>query len=178
MILGIDCSTSVVGYTILDNKGKLERIGFISIGGFEDLLEKARFLKFMFEDILKDYDIEYIYIEDISKKFHEGFSSASVITTLARFNGIVSYMLYELKNVKPTYFPASSARRLAYNRSYARGLDIKKEVFKEVMKLEPQLIWPKTKETKKHKSRAVSGSFDATDSYTMARVGLIDRKLL
>ncbi len=172
MVLGIDCSSSCVGYTILDDKARLERIGYINIGGFEDLLEKARFLKFMFKDILANYDITSVYIEDISKMFHQGFSSAQVITTLARFNGMTSFIIYELTNIKPTYVPASHARRIAYNRSFQRGIDIKKEIFKEVMKLHPQLVWPKNKNDK-----MLAQVYDATDSFTMAKIGFCDRKL-
>jgi Holliday junction resolvasome RuvABC endonuclease subunit len=165
MILGIDISTSVIGYTIINDRGKLEKIGYLNIGALGDLFDKARFIKNEFSNMLSKYKITHIFIEDISKKFSKGFSSAQIITLLAKFNGIVSNILFEITNVKPTYLMPSSARKTAYNRSFQKGIDIKKEVFNEVMKLE-KLSWPTNE-----KGSLIKCAFDACDSYTLALAG-------
>lgn len=166
MILGLDISSSIIGYSILDDNGKLIRIGFINISRLDDLLEKAKFVFFYFKEILLYYKIDKIYIEDISKKFRPGFSSAQIITLLAKFNGIVSYIVYNITGIKPNYIMASSARKIAYSRSFPKNIDIKEEILKEFTKLEKDIKWPL-----KRNGKLINGVYDACDAYTMSLAG-------
>lgn len=163
MTLGVDASTSVIGYTILNDDGTLYEIGYLNISKLGDFLDKSLFTYAYFNELLKGLKIDYVCIEDISKKFRPGFSSAQVITLLARFNGIMSHMLYHITKAKPTFLMSSQARKLAYNRSFPRGEDIKPLILKEVTRLE-NIVWFKNKRDKIRQE-----CFDMADSYTMAR---------
>ena len=41
MILGLDVSTSTIGYSVLDSEGKMQELGFLSLKKANNLLEKA-----------------------------------------------------------------------------------------------------------------------------------------
>lgn len=165
MILGLDASSSVIGYTILDENGKLKRIGYINISDMEDIVEKGVFVYNFFNDLFKEEKIQYIYIEDISQKFSPGFSSAGIITLLARFNGIVSFIMYYLTGIKPNYVMSTSSRKKAYKMSFKRGIDVKKQIFVEVNKRE-SIHWLTTP-----KGKIKNESYDMCDSYTLALCG-------
>lgn len=170
MVLGLDVSTSTVGYSILDNNGKLQNIGYINIGKFDNIFEKASFIEYYLNKILmiNTFGIKKIYIEDISKKFNDKFSTAHTITLLARFNGIISYILYDLMGLMPEFISASSARKLSYGRAFIRGVNTKEFVFREFSKLENNINWIKDK-----KGRIKKEAYDAVDAFTLAKSGLL-----
>ena len=55
--------------------------------------------------------IEKIYIEESLQAFRPGLSSAQVILTLGRFNGIVSWICYKVFGFEPQYIGATTARK-------------------------------------------------------------------
>jgi len=166
MILGLDASSSVIGYTLLDSEdSKLIEIGYVNISNVGDLIQKAEFVENFFTDLLKNKKITSIYIEDISKKFSPGFSSAQIITLLAKFNGMVSYIMYKITNIMPNYIMSTSARKTAYNMSFKRGIDIKVQVMEQMLKREKLFF------LKKKSGKLVGEAFDAADSYTLALAG-------
>ena len=57
-------------------------------------------------------EVQNVYIEDILQSFSRGMSSAKTIIQLARFNGIVSNIIYELTKCTPVYLNVNSARKL------------------------------------------------------------------
>jgi hypothetical protein len=58
------------------------------------------------------YGINDVMIEKSLMAFTTGRSSAKTLHTLASFNGIISWMCYEMFNTSPRYIAATSARTL------------------------------------------------------------------
>jgi len=96
MILGLDISTSITGYTILDLDGQTQEIGhwnFTNKKTFPTLFSKALEIRGQLSEL--EYPIDYVYIESALSMFAMGRSSASTISLLTKFNGIVSWICYE-----------------------------------------------------------------------------------
>jgi len=123
MILGLDVSTSITGATILDQHGEIILNTAWDTRKFKNIFEKAAHVK---EEILDLYDkygldcysdpcdtIEHIFIEQSLQSFRSGFSSAKTLSTLSRFNGIVSWVCFDTFEIEPEFIAATTARKLA-----------------------------------------------------------------
>ena len=91
---------------------KLKKIGhwnFTNKKKFPTLFSKALEIREQLSGL--DYPIDYVYIESALSMFAMGRSSASTISLLTKFNGIVSWLCYETFGVEPEYIPAVSARK-------------------------------------------------------------------
>ena len=176
LILGLDVSTSVTGVCILnsdiipDEKGShilhLDRIEFKKC---KTLWEKADVVALELSDLLKKFPGDYfVFLEEPLLGFQKGMSSATTITTLMRFNGIVSYISREIFKVDPDYISSSHARKVCgikMQRTAIAGMSGKEQVFKYMSEHDLKHVqWP----TKKN-GAAVDWSRDATDSYVIAR---------
>ena len=170
MILGLDVSTSITGATVIDYDGNIlfcEAWRFQNKKNFPNLFSKAKFAKKQLSEIKKKYDIKHVYIEKSLQSFRSGFSSAKTISTLAAFNGIVSWLCYEQWCMQPEYISAPSARKSCGVPKKEKGDDIKKIVLKFVLDTEPEFCYDKTKF-----GNPVPGTFDRADSLIIAKAGL------
>lgn len=180
LILGLDVSTTVTGVCILDPKQApndtgshilyLDRIEFKKC---KTLWEKADVVALEFSELLKKYPGNYkVFLEEPLMGFRTGMSSAATITTLMRFNGIVSYISREIFKIDPEYIASSSARKLCgikMQRTSVAGMSGKEQVFKYMSENDLKHVqWP----IKKNGS-PVDWSRDATDSYVIARAATI-----
>jgi len=102
MILGLDISTSITGYTLLDGD-KIILNGAWDTRKYKDFFEKVVHVKAGLEQIHKQYrkQIGAVYIEQSLQSFRSGFSSAKTLSTLSRFNGIVSWIVFDKYKIKP-----------------------------------------------------------------------------
>ena len=124
MILGLDISTSIVGATVLDDNGEVvycEAWDLRNKNKFPTLYEKAQRVKQMLAILhdAKRYRFKSVFIEQSLMAFRPGFSSAKTILTLAKFNGIVSYICKRDFGIEPEYIGASTARK-------ANGIKVEK----------------------------------------------------
>lgn len=176
LILGLDVSTTVTGVCILDprispdDRGShilhLDRVEFKKC---KTLWEKADLMAFELSELLRKHPGEYrVALEEPLMGFRAGMSSAATITTLMRFNGIVSYISREIFKIDPEYIASSSARKLCgikMQKTSVAGMSGKEQVFKYMSEHDLKHIqWP----TKKN-GEAVDWSRDATDAYVIAR---------
>ena len=113
MILGLDVSTSITGYTIVDN-GKIILNGAWDTRKYKNFFDKVVHVKDGLDKIRKEYGtrITAVYIEQSLQSFRSGFSSAKTLSTLSRFNGIVSWLVFDKYGIQPEYIAATSARKL------------------------------------------------------------------
>ena len=95
MILGLDISTSCTGWCIIDASGKLIGMGSISLSKDKSIFKKAQKVKRELSRLNIEYDIEKVCVEENLQAFRPGLSSAKTLLTLARVNGIVSYLAQE-----------------------------------------------------------------------------------
>ena len=88
---------------------------------FNDHFEKAKFIKDELCFLKAQYPINQIYIEEPFMFFNSGGSSAKTMAVLQKFNGIVSWVCYDIFNLTPNYVRANEARKLCGIKSSKRA---------------------------------------------------------
>jgi hypothetical protein len=175
MILGFDVSTSITGVTIVDDCGKIVHSEYWDLRKYKDFFDKSFEANIKVSDLYRrfgdhpdnedDY-IEHIYIEQSLQSFRSGFSSAKTLSTLSRFNGVISWLCYDLFNIKPGYIAASSARKLN-GITIPRGEKAKEVVLQYLLDNEAGFEVEYTKY-----GNVKAQYYDISDSIIIARAGL------
>lgn len=169
MILGLDVSTSITGITVLDDAGKILLNETVDMRSkkFDGFFSKADAVERRLALLKTTHKIEKIYIEQSLQAFRPGLSSAQVILTLGKFNGIVSWICYKVFGFEPEYIGASTARK-ALGIKVERGANAKEVVLEHVKALEPGFKVEYTAH-----GNPVAGTFDRADSYVIAKAGYL-----
>ena len=177
MILGLDISTSCTGWSVLTPEGKLASMGYIPLNKLGCLFSKADVVSKFASDTNLFQDITHIFIEENLQAFRPGLSSAKTLITLARFNGIVSYVVKKEFNLLPVYLNVNSARK-SLGIKLVRGKKAEKSTKEQVLDwVDGELdnySWPnKILKSGPRKGNVVleSGCYDMADSYVIARAG-------
>lgn len=181
LIIGLDVSTSCTGVCVVDgniqpdDKGSnillLDKIEFKKCKTF---WEKADVVESVLFDMLHRQKIvpTVLALEEPLLGFQKGLSSAATITTLMRFNGIVSYIGRKIFEIDPTYISSAHARKLCgikMQRTSIAGMSGKEQVFKYMSENDLKHVeWPKKKS-----GVPVDWSRDATDAYVIARAACL-----
>ena len=168
MILGLDISTSITGATVLDDNGNVifcEAWDFRNKRYFPTLFEKGHEIKELLYQLKLEYDITSVYIEQSLQSFRSGFSSAKTLSTLSRFNGIVSWLCYEVFDLKPEYIAATSARKKC-GIIIPKGTKAKDVVIKYIIDNVPSVPIDYTKH-----GNPRPYCFDKADSWVIAKAG-------
>ena len=179
MILGVDISTSITGFAIVAD-GSLLYYDSIDLRKYKNFFEKAEVIKNKLMDIFEayqcnndtlcgesSYPIEHIYIEQSLHMFMSGKSSAKTLSTLQRFNGTVSWLLYELFEIEPTFIAASSARKQA-GITVPRGSKSKEVVLEYVGNNIQNFQYELTKA-----GNPKPGTYDRADSIILAKAAFL-----
>jgi len=169
MILGLDISTSITGYTVIKLQGEVVEYGAWDTRKYKDFFEKAEAVRKGVTEIHRKYDgqIQHVYVEQSLQTFRSGFSSAKTLSSLSRFNGIVSWLVYDLFQIKPEYIAATSARRIC-GIKIPRGEKAKPVVLKFLLDNEPGFVIEYTRY-----GNPKPASYDMADSIVVARAGAI-----
>ncbi len=168
MILGLDISTSITGYTILDNEGSIVICDHIDLRKEKNFFKKIQMVKAVLEDVDIDYDIEHVYIEQSLQSFRSGFSSAQTLSLLSKINGIVSWLCYNMfYSGEPKYLAATSARKLC-GIKIPKGQKAKKVSLQFVLDNVPGFEIEYTRH-----GNPKAGYADRSDSYVIAKAGWI-----
>jgi hypothetical protein len=184
VIFGLDVSTSCIGICAIessilpDDKGShillLDRIEFKKC---KTLWDKADAVHAYLGSLrsngrLRGYtDSVRIVLEEPLMGFRPGMSSAQTITTLMRFNGIVSYIVRGVFKHEPEYINAPHARKLCGIKlqKTAVGGPQKEQVFAHMAVNDlKHVTWPSKKN-----GVVVDWSRDATDAYVIARAAQV-----
>ena len=175
MILGLDISTSITGATVLDNNGEIVYNNAWDTRKFKDIFKKATYVKEQIHDLYDKYGlnhyshtgntIEHIFLDQSLQSFRSGLSSAKTLSTLSRFNGVVSWLCFDIFDIQPEYVAATTARKLA-GIKVPRGQKAKEVVLRHVEQTGLLQI-----EYTKH-GNPKPGSYDRADSWVIAKAGL------
>lgn len=166
MICGLDISTSITGVTLLDKNGKIVYNEAWDTRKFKDFFDKAKFIRSKITFLTEEYeDIEEIYIEQSLQSFRSGFSSAKTLSSLSRFNGVVSWMMFHHTKIKPEYIAATSARK-SCGIKVPKGAKAKQVVVDFLLDNEPKFMVEYTKF-----GNVKPECFDKADSIVIARAG-------
>jgi len=169
MIFGLDVSTSIVGFTILDNDGNIIVNEAWDLRKIKNLFEKADYVRKKFRDIkvVPKYP-DKVFIEQSLQSFRSGFSSAATLSLLSRFNGIVSWLCYRELGVEPSFIAATSARKTC-GITVPRGSKAKQVVLNYVIDNVPGVSISYTRN-----NNPKAECYDKADSWVVARAGWVE----
>lgn len=165
MILGLDISTSITGYTVLDYDGNIVVCDHIDLRKEKNFFQKAVQIEALLNSIRSKHFIEHVYIEQSLQSFRSGFSSAQTLSLLSKINGIVSWICYNIFGSEPEYLASTSARKLC-GIKVPRGQKAKAVVLQFVLDNVPAFGIEYTKH-----GNPKAGYNDRADSYVIARAG-------
>ena len=139
--LGLDASTTCVGYAFTEDK-KILDMGFIDIKKEKTPKDKVqKVLDFLHNNSYID-DVYDINIEDNLSGFAGGRTSQQVIIKLAKFNAILCFMLenfeYNVNSINPM-----TARKQVFGKARVKGKKAKQFVQEEIEKMYNTNKWCK-----------------------------------
>ena len=178
IILGLDISTSVTAYTILDTERPLgQRLVFsegIHLSKVKDPYTKSCKVRDEFRKLSKNWKIDKIVVEESLQSFRSGLSSAKTLSALTRFNGIVSFFAQDIFAAPCERINVNSARsRLGIKIDRKSSVSSKEQVRDWVMSHEDfkDFRWPtKTLKSGPRKGQTIYdvSCQDIADSAVMA----------
>ena len=139
--LGLDASTTCVGYAFTEDK-KILDMGFIDIKKEKTPKDKVqKVLDFLHNNSYID-NVNDINIEDNLSGFAGGRTSQQVIIKLAKFNAILCFMLenfeYNVHSINPM-----TARKQVFGKARVKGKKAKQFVQEEIEKMYNTNKWCK-----------------------------------
>jgi Holliday junction resolvasome RuvABC endonuclease subunit len=130
MILGLDVSTSKIGYCILNEKKELIENEFMKLKPLP--LEDRAEIFYNFLLILKNkYKINHVFIEEPFTMFGGGKTTAGTMAKLQRFNGMCCFAVKRVFGMNPESIAANKARK-SVGLKIKRGENTKKKVIEWV----------------------------------------------
>lgn len=174
--LGLDISTSCTGWCIVTSEGSFVDMGYIPLSNKLSSYHKAQVVLERLSSLHTQYRITSVYIEENLQAFRPGFSSAKTLLTLARFNGIISYLAQQEFTCPPEYINVNVARKAVGLKIISKkkgGKPTKEQVFDWVDN-KVTYRWPlKTLKSGPRKDTKIldPGCFDSADAYVIAMAG-------
>ena len=165
MILGLDISTSITGYCILGDDGLIVDQGHIDLRKEKDFFHKVQIAEDRLKEIIEEYKIKNVWIEQSLQAFRPGMSSIKTLLTLSKFNGILSWIAWKETGISPNYIGASTARKTC-GITIPRGKKAKEVVVNFLLDTEPAFVVDYTKfgNIKQH-------YYDVADAIIVAKAG-------
>jgi len=167
MILGLDISTSITGFSVLDDSGDVLVCDYINLKKLNGVFEKARMVEQELQKLFLQHKINQVWIEESLQMFSSGMSSAKTLATLTKFNGIVSWIAWEKFEITPEYIAAVSARK-EIGLTVPKGKRGKDVVMEHMLDKESWFVveYGRTGKIKPH-------FYDMADSFVVAKAGFL-----
>ena len=173
--LGLDVSTSNVGWCIVDAHAELIAAGAIELSKKKNIFEKCKEVRSQLSGLHINHEITSVSIEENLQAFRPGFSSAKTIVTLARFNGMVTLMCNDEFAIEPQFLNVNNARKLAGLKIDRKsGVNTKDQVFRFAKEKNPDFQWPmRTLKSGARKGSVIPADscYDIADAYIVAVAG-------
>ena len=179
MILGVDVSTSITGFAIVADE-QIVYYDSIDLRKHKNIFDKTIAIKEKILDLYEMYQldndgdlslgdsrypIQHIYVEQPFTFFNSGGSSAKTMAILQKFNGIVSWLLFEIFEIRPEYIGATAARKQV-GIKVPRGQKAKKVVLEHLLETEPAFKIEYTRH-----GNPKPESYDRADAIVIAKAG-------
>ena len=131
--LGLDISSTVVGYAFSTSKKKIVDAGFIDISNEISIRAKAH-------KVFNILDQKYItpskiVVEDTLSGFGGGRTSQQTIVKLSKCNAVISYVVEALYEMDVEHVNVSSLRKAVFGKSREQGKDSKTFVREQLEKV-------------------------------------------
>tara|TARA_Y100000592_G_C5398342_1_gene281803 strand:- start:123 stop:641 length:519 start_codon:yes stop_codon:yes gene_type:complete len=136
MILGLDISTSKIGYCVLDENKRIIVNEFVKLKPLQ-LEDRAEIFHDLLNTLKKNHKIKNIFVEQPFSMFGGGRTTATTMAKLQRFNGMCSFAVRRVFKMNPVLIAANKARGLV-GLKIKRGDDTKKRIIEWVEKKYPK----------------------------------------
>ena len=176
--LGLDISTSCTGVCLVDENEQVVVFDAVKLTSstLHTMWDKADRGIEEIKKLVGDKKVERIYVEANAKMFSKGFSSADTLFTLAKFNGLISYLSHKAFNAEVVDVNVTSARKaVGFKNTKTDKRPVKEKVFDYVTALHPEFPWKKhVAKTGSQKGKEIYSPEmkDATDSWVICVGGL------
>ena len=141
--LGLDISTSTVGYAFTQNQIILD-MGFIDIKKFDTYKQKAFFILEELDKNKHMKNTDKIYVEDNLSGFMGGRTSQQTIIKLAKFNAILGYVLEDEFDIEVQNINPMTARKNVFGKARVKGIKAKDFVKMKIEEMYDTSKWCKT----------------------------------
>jgi hypothetical protein len=130
--LGLDASTTTVGYAYTDENKSILKSGFIDISSFTTIRDKvhAVLAELNLHDEFKL--IECVILESALSGFMGGRTRQQTIILLAKMNATLEYVLQETAKKTVKLVNVSTARKQAFGKARIAGLKSKEYVKQKI----------------------------------------------
>ena len=141
--LGLDISTSCVGYAFTKDK-KILDMGFIDLKKLKNPKDKVfQTITILNKNIFID-EINTINVEDNLSGFAGGFTSQQTIIKLAKFNAILCFVLEDVFEIEPNNINPMTARKQVFGKARVKGIKAKDFVKMKIEEMYKTKKWCKT----------------------------------
>lgn len=185
-VLGFDISTAVVGVSLFSDNNFITSRAIVTPKK-ATIWEKVDHVGKELRNILNDFLIlghtpTHVYIEQDLQAFRPGFSSAKTLMTLAKMNGMVSYLIRQETGIDPEYFDVKVARKLVGLKLVKKSKlnrnppTTKEQVVSFVESVQPDFPWEyKTLKSGPRKGQTVLANHanDMADAYVIGLAGTV-----
>ena len=124
--LGLDISSTVVGYCISTSKKTITEAGYIDIHKEPTIRDKAHKVAQTLENL--DGTPDVIIVEDSLSGFGGGRTSQQTIVKLAKCNAVISYVTEAIYDIEINHVNVSTLRKTVFGKSREKGVDSKQFV--------------------------------------------------
>lgn len=177
-VLGLDISTSTIGWALFDIQTKelleLTHISPRPKNVKDDKLKELLLKSEMFAEKLKEY-VNLGIVKIIIEEPLLNSNNIRTVQTLLRFNSFICKEIYEILGIVPEFISTYNSRKFAWPDlvrendkgkfvlfgGFPKDIDKKMIIWEKVAKKEPQIIWSYTRNNTLKKE-----NFDQTDAYT------------
>ncbi len=130
--LGLDISSTVVGYCISSSKHNVLEAGYIDIHKEPSIKAKAHKVVHVIENL--ENPPSSIIVEDSLSGFGGGRTSQQTIVKLAKCNAVISYVVEALFQLEVDHVNVSTLRKAVFGKSREKGKDSKQFVREQLEK--------------------------------------------
>lgn len=119
VILGLDISTTTVGYCYTSDDSTIVAAGHIRLDKEKDIYKKADLVI----ETLRAFPVpDKIAVEEAMGNFASGFTSRQTMNLLVLFNAMIRYCLYKETGLGAIEVNPLSARKLILGRARVKGM--------------------------------------------------------
>jgi hypothetical protein len=138
MVLGLDASTSIVGWCFADS-GSVTDAGFLNISKLETNKEKGKFvIDFLSKHALIS-QVDHLNLEAALSGFGGGLTSQQTIITLSRWNAVFEYMLGEHFKFPIVLCNVNTMRKKVFGKARIKGIKPKDYVKQQIPLVVPDV---------------------------------------
>lgn len=130
--LGLDISSTVVGYCVSSSKEKIIYAGYIDIRKELSIKQKAHKVANELDKL--NFEPSEIIVEDTLSGFGGGRTSQQTIVKLSKCNAVISYVIEALYEMDVEHVNVSSLRKAVFGKSREQGVDSKTFVREQLEK--------------------------------------------